>query len=533
MRELLPVEEIKKERAFVVGVLFKGQSRQWLNETLIEMRQLADTAGAVVIDTIVQERIAPDRATFIGKGLVATLAERVQKEKIDVVLFDDDLSPAQTRNLEKELKTKVVDRTGLILDIFALRAKTREAEIQVELAQLEYQLPRLTGRWKHLERQRGGIDMRGPGETQLETDKRLIRTRIAHLKKLLENIQQSRETQRSRRENLFKVAIVGYTNAGKSTVFRALTGGNPLIEDRLFATLDPLVRPLRLPHCTEPVLLSDTVGFIRKLPHSLVASFRSTLEETVYADLLLHIVDLSNPAFETQMKDVQTVLEEIGANHIPTLLVFNKLDKVNDGELLLRMKKTYPEAIFISAERGHRIWELKNRIAKERSTLWEGYEVVLSAEGSGKGLAAIYEYGEVIKQEVYDDGRIRVRYKVPIKYYRKLEEILFPLKWKSDLPKRKLNIQIPKPEERRFSKQKPSDRQKKSHRSLSSNSAVTNERSNPRTSQSNRSVQQNRVIHKDSSKTTTKSQKRTFRKTNSTSDSHQPSSSKHRKKGHR
>ncbi|MCX7836014.1 MAG: GTPase HflX [bacterium] len=441
MHELVYVEP-KKERAIIVGVLFKGVNKQWLNETLEEMRQLADTAGAIVVDTVVQERLSPDRTTFIGKGLVVELAERVQKEKIDVILFDDDLTPAQTRNLENVLQTKVVDRTGLILDIFAIRAKTREAEIQVELAQLEYQLPRLTGRWKHLERQRGGIDMRGPGETQLETDRRLVRERIAHLKKLLEHIQQSRQVQRSRRDQLFKVAIVGYTNAGKSTLFRALTGGNPFIENRLFATLDPLVRPMRLPHCTEPILLSDTVGFIRKLPHSLVASFHSTLEETTTADLLLHVVDLSNPAFETQMSDVLVVLKEIHADQIPTLLIFNKMDKVQDDQLIARVRKSYPDALFISAERGHRIWELKNRLAEIRSSLWEGYEIVLTAEGSGKGLAAIYEYGEVIHQETLDDGRMKIRYKVPMKNYRKLEEILYPLMWKQELPKRKLSTSI-------------------------------------------------------------------------------------------
>ncbi len=439
MNEPILVTDKAPERAFLIGVVKKGETRHQVGDTLSELALLADTAGAVVVDKIVQERAAPDSATFIGKGLAESLADRVRDEKIELVMFDDDLSPAQAKNLELLWENvRVIDRTGLILDIFAKRARTRESIVQVEVAQLEYLLPRLSGRWAHLERQRGGIGLRGPGETQLETDRRLIRERIAHLKRMLQFIEVQTQTKRRNRESSFRIALVGYTNAGKSTLLKALCGGDPFIENRLFATLDPLVRPLRLPNSTEPALLTDTVGFIRKLPHSLVASFHSTLSEASEADLLLHVADATHPNVENQMAEVAKVLEEIGADKVPQLVLFNKIDELDDTARLRELQRNNPEAVFISALRGHRLWELKNAIAERRALDWSGSEAMLSPEGAGEGLAAIYRMGEVITQEVKDDGTIKVKYRVPVRNQRTLEELLSPLLWKPEAKKRAL-----------------------------------------------------------------------------------------------
>jgi len=306
-----------------------------------------------------QARPKPDPATFIGRGKVQDIA--ASNGQFDLVIFDDDLSPAQANALERMIGKRVIDRSGLILDIFARRARTREARTQVELAQLQYLLPRLTGRWRHLERQAGGIGLRGPGETQLETDRRLVNTRIAKLKNELKRIERQRSTQRRRRRDLFKIAIVGYTNAGKSTLLNALTDAQVFVEDRLFATLDATVRSMK-GRDTEQILLIDTVGFIRKLPHHLVASFKSTLEETVIADLLLHIVDLSHPHYPDQMQQVARTLEEMGLKDRPLQVVFNKLDKVEYTAEIERAKAEHPDAEFISALRGIGIDTLKKRL---------------------------------------------------------------------------------------------------------------------------------------------------------------------------
>ncbi len=282
----------RAERALLVG--HAGRDGPDLPRSLDELRRLADTAGARVLGELVQRRGDVHPPTFLGKGKLAELKELAEDRAADLVVFNDDLTPSQVRNLEKELGTKVVDRSELILDIFARRARTRESRLQVELAQLQYQLPRLTGMWKHLERQAGGIGTRGPGETQLETDRRFVRERIARLKHALEGVERERETQRRRRRERFRAALVGYTNAGKSTLFNALTRAGVFVEDRLFATLDATTRQLVSP-TRELVLLTDTVGFIRKLPHHLVASFHSTLTEAVEADLLLHVVDAADP----------------------------------------------------------------------------------------------------------------------------------------------------------------------------------------------------------------------------------------------
>jgi GTP-binding protein HflX len=339
----------RSERALLVG--HAGRDGADLPRSLDELRRLADTAGARVLGELVQRRGAVHPPTFLGKGKLAELKELAEEREADLVVFNDDLTPSQVRNLEKELGAKVVDRSELILDIFARRARTRESRLQVELAQLQYQLPRLTGMWKHLERQAGGIGTRGPGETQLETDRRFVRERIARLKHALEGVERERETQRRRRRERFRAALVGYTNAGKSTLFNALTRAGVFVEDRLFATLDATTRQMVSP-ARELVLLTDTVGFIRKLPHHLVASFHSTLAEAVEADLLLHVVDAADPDLRRQMEAVEGVLEELLDEPRPTVLVFNKLDRVGDEDAVAGLAARFPDAFLVSARTG-------------------------------------------------------------------------------------------------------------------------------------------------------------------------------------
>jgi GTPase len=352
----------RDERAVLVG--HGGRNGATLERSLEELARLTDTAGARVLATVTQKRGTVHPATFIGKGKLEELRAQVEASDADMVIFDDDLSPAQMRNLEKALDCKVVDRSELILDIFARRARTRESRLQVELAQLEYTLPRLTGMWKHLERQAGGIGTRGPGETQLETDRRLVRERIARLKRELEAVERERETQRRRRRREFRAAIVGYTNAGKSTLFNALTRARVLVEDRLFATLDATTRQLVSP-TRQVVLITDTVGFIRKLPHHLVASFHSTLVEAIEADLLLHVVDTSDPHFRRQIAAVDEVLEEILETPRPQTLVFNKIDRIEDSTVVEGLRVEYPGAFAVSARTGEGLDALRDALWTE------------------------------------------------------------------------------------------------------------------------------------------------------------------------
>src|SRR6516165_7518072 len=301
------------------------------SHALDELRELAVSAGARIIDEVIQRRDRPDPATYIGKGKVEELREEVLVEGVDVVIFDDELSPSQSKNLEEALETKVVDRTGLILDIFARRARTKEGKLQVELAQLEYRLTRLAGHREYLSRLGGGIGTRGPGETKLETDRRQIRHRTATLRREIEQIRKHRQLhrERRRRDQLPLVSLVGYTNAGKSTLFRALSKENTLVSSRLFSTLDTLIRRIQLRQ-NLPILVSDTVGFIRKLPHQLVSAFKATLEEVVEADLILHVIDASDPDREEKREVVLKVLEEIGAENHRMLTVFNKIDLISE-----------------------------------------------------------------------------------------------------------------------------------------------------------------------------------------------------------
>jgi len=313
-----------KEKAILIGVITPQQNKNQAQEYLEELAFLAKTAGAIPLKKITQKLSVPNNKTFIGKGKIEEVKQLVKELGVELIIFDDDLSPVQLRNVERILECKILDRSNLILDIFASRARTANAKTQVELAQYQYLLPRLTKMWTHLERQKGGIGMRGPGETQIETDRRIIGQKIALLKKQLEKIDKQKMTQRKGRGNMIRLALVGYTNAGKSTLMNQLSKSEVFAEDKLFATLDITIRKVVIENI--PFLLADTVGFIRKLPHQLVDSFKSTLDEVRESDLLLHIVDISNPNFESQIEVVNQTLSEIGVSDKPMILVFNKTD---------------------------------------------------------------------------------------------------------------------------------------------------------------------------------------------------------------
>jgi len=316
--------EKKQEKAVLVAVILPGQKEDEVTEYLDELEFLADTAGATTVKRFLQKIDIPNSRSFIGKGKVMEIANYVEENEIDMVIFDDELTPTQLRNLEHELKRKVLDRTNLILDVFAQRAKTAYAKTQVELAQYQFLLPRLTRMWTHLERQRGGIGLRGPGETEIETDRRIIRDKISRLKEELSKIDRQMLTQRKNRGSMVRVALVGYTNVGKSTLMNLISKSDVFAENKLFATLDTTVRKVVIGNL--PFLLSDTVGFIRKLPHQLVESFKSTLDEVREADLLLHVVDISHQSFEDQINVVNQTLHELKTGEKPTIIVFNKID---------------------------------------------------------------------------------------------------------------------------------------------------------------------------------------------------------------
>lgn len=350
----------KPERAVLVGIITPNETEAKEREYLEELEFLVDTAGGITEKTFTQKMQRADRATFVGTGKLEEIAEYVKSEEIDIVVFDDELSPSQLRNIERELQVKILDRSNLILDIFASRAQTSQARTQVELAQLQYLLPRLTRMWTHLERQKGGIGMRGPGESQIETDRRIIQDKIALLKERLKIIDRQNETQRKNRGQLVRVALVGYTNVGKSTIMNMLSKSDVFAENKLFATLDTTVRKVVIENL--PFLLSDTVGFIRKLPHHLVECFKSTLDEVREADILIHVVDVSHPTFEDQIKTVNETLKDLGAVDKEVITVFNKIDAfkpepdTETGETLSLgefknswMGKNNSPAIFISA----------------------------------------------------------------------------------------------------------------------------------------------------------------------------------------
>jgi len=390
----------KKERAILVGVALNSRSE--LEEELEELAALADTAGAEVVGVLTQTRKEIDPAYFIGQGKAEELARMCAELGADLVIFNHDLTPAQARNLEKLLNTRVVDRTELILDIFAKRARTKQAMLQVELAQLQYQLPRLRRMWQHLSRLGGGIGTRGPGETQLEVDQRRAKKRIADLQRQLQEIQRQTSTRvQSRKEReLFTIALVGYTNVGKSTLMNALTKAGVFVEDRLFATLDATTRVLFLPD-GHKVLLTDTIGFIRNLPPHLIASFHATLEEVRTADLLLHVVDVSHPAMDEHIKVVEETLQEIGAGDKPTILVLNKADKLSpewDKEVLLRR---YPNSVLVSALTGEGLDILLSRIQDEFRRMRVVAVHARLALWAQSLIAFVYRNG-VVREIVYD-----------------------------------------------------------------------------------------------------------------------------------
>ena len=374
-----------------------GQTRWDVEDALNELEQLADTAGAHVTDRVIQnlDRINP--ATYIGRGKVSELKGLVKQRDADLVIFDDDLAPVQVRNLEKAFGCKLLDRSGLILDIFAGRAKTAVAKTQVELAQLEYMRTRLTRMWTHLSRQKGGIGTKGPGETQIETDRRLIDTRIATLRDRLEKIDRQRTTQRKGRDQFTRVSLVGYTNAGKSTLMNALADADVFAENRLFATLDATTRLVTLAPNKE-VLMSDTVGFIRKLPHNLIESFKSTLDEVRESDVLMHVVDVTHPRFEDHIRVANETLKELESVDKPTLMVFNKVDALEDHGLLSALRAEYPDAAFVSAMRSIALDDLRERLLAviERDFV-ERIAYVPMTEA--KAISHIHKVAEVLSEE--------------------------------------------------------------------------------------------------------------------------------------
>jgi len=422
LKALIETRNTRPERVFLVGVELKSRNHTDTRDSLAELGELAATAGGEVIGDGLQKTESLNPATFIGKGKAAEFADFCRRQDVDTVIFDDDLSPAQSRNLEKIFNCKVLDRTSLILDIFAQHARTREGKLQIELAQLQHLLPRLTKYWGHLSRQKGGIGMRGgEGETQLETDRRRVQDRIAKISRELELVRQQRGIQRTgrQRNNWPLASIVGYTNAGKSTLLNALTGADVLVKDILFATLDPTTRRLKLP-TNQNVLLTDTVGFIRKLPHGLVEAFKATLEEVVQADLLLHVVDISHSQAEEQIAAVNAVLAEIGAGGKPTLMVFNKMDRLNPGGIgadgaLSRLQERHQNAVTISALTGEGIASLLAEIGTQLRPKREFLELRVPHEQAAV-IARLHKVGQVISHS-YRGPAARFKVRIPPHYH--------------------------------------------------------------------------------------------------------------------
>jgi GTPase len=408
--------EHPRERAILVGAPPKWLPQALADEHIEELARLTDTAGAEVLGTVRQRLDSPHPKFYVGEGKAEELRDEIQAQGASLIVFDEELSPAQGKNLEELTGTRVMDRAELILDIFATRARTAEAKLQVELAQLQYLLPRLTRMWVHLSRVRGGIGMRGPGETQLETDRRMINHRIDRLKDDLERVARQRATQRRGREDVFKTALVGYTNAGKSSILRSLSGADVFVEDRLFATLDATTRVIDLDEGFSATL-TDTVGFIRKLPHHLVASFRATLEETTEADLLLHVVDMSHPSWEEQKEVVDEVLASLGVHERPTVLVFNKVDRLTHAEedaFRERARAMYDQpSVLVSSVVEGGLEPLRDLLRERVRERLAEVLIDLSAK-EGATLAEIYREGEVLDRQ--DEGatiHLRVRLPAP------------------------------------------------------------------------------------------------------------------------
>jgi GTP-binding protein HflX len=405
-----PAPGAEPERGLVLGVFPKGVESE---TELAELRELARTAGVSPVGEVVQRRVRPDPRTFVGKGKLAELKDSYSAVSAEVLLVDEELSPTQQRSLEDALKARVVDRTQLILDIFAQHARSAEGKLQVELAQLEYNLPRMRGMWQHLERLGGGVGTRGPGESQLESDRRLARTRVSLVKRRLDNLSGQRATRRKERRRTAAptIALAGYTNVGKSTLLNALTGASASVNDRLFETLDPTTRAFE--HQGKRYLVTDTVGFIRRLPTQLVEGFASTLEETLVADLILHVADASLPEkrLRETIEAVRSVLTEIGADDVPGELVLNKIDRL-DPLARRRLAHAFPRALTISAETGEGLDELKSRIAEIFSDRFEDVRLLVPYQ-DGRALAELYGLGAPIAERRDTPEGVRVRARLP------------------------------------------------------------------------------------------------------------------------
>ncbi|MDP6753672.1 MAG: GTPase HflX [Verrucomicrobiota bacterium] len=426
MKGLVDIINRETERVFIVGVQLKGHDAWRIDESLDELEELVGTAGGEVSGRGTQRLDRVNATTFIGPGKAREFAEQCKEAGVDTVVFDEELTPAQGRNLEKVFECKILDRTALILDIFSQRARTREGKLQVELAQLNHLLPRLTRFWTHLSRQKGGIGMRGgEGESQLEVDRRKVRERIDKIQRDLEMVMRHRTVQRTgRKRNQWPLgSLVGYTNAGKSTLFNAITGASTLSEDKLFATLDPTTRRLRLP-TNQNVLLSDTVGFIRKLPHDLVDAFKATLEEVIEADLLLHVVDISSPQAEEQIEAVNVVLNELGVADKPMLMVFNKIDRVTAPGLAKRFTGQYPNSIVVSAKTGEGFEAFMAELGKQLRPVRD--LLVLSVPHSqSEVIARVHEVGQVLERD-YNGTKAVLKVLVPPDQRAAFEPFIIP-----------------------------------------------------------------------------------------------------------
>lgn len=410
---MIEIATQRTARVFLVGVELKTRQTFDVQDSLDELAELATTAGAKVLGRGVQKLDAPSPATYIGKGKAAEFAAECARLDVDTVIFDDELTPAQARNLEKLFECKILDRTALILEIFAMRARTREGKLQVELAQLEHLLPRLTRYWGHLSRQAGGIGIRGgEGESQLESDRRRLQERIEKIQAEMESVCRQRNTRRASRQRSHwpLASIVGYTNAGKSTLLNTLTDAGVLAEDKLFATLDPTTRRLRLP-TNQNVLLSDTVGFIRKLPHKLVDAFKATLEEVVNADLLLHVVDASHRLAREQIQAVNVVLDEIGAATKPTLMVLNKIDRIEDRRVLAAFREEFPGAVAISAATGEGTPALLAELGLQLRPIRDFIELKIPHRDAAV-IARLHTVAQITSQQ-YHDGAARIQARIP------------------------------------------------------------------------------------------------------------------------
>ncbi len=428
----MKLKETRKQSERTVLVCYsnrRDKKNYHSEDSLDELKFLAETAGAEVVNTFFQENDLYDSRYMIGKGKAEEIAEYVEKNNIQLVIFENELVYTQLRNLENKIKCKIIDKSNLILDIFASNARSAQAKLQVELAQLEYTLPRLTRAWTHLSKQFGGIGTKGPGETQIETDRRLVNTRISVLKEKLKKVAEQRKTQSGERKNFFRISLVGYTNVGKSTLLNTLTNANVYVENKLFATLDTSTKVLELlvsedgtvTKFPKKILVSDTVGFIKNLPHNLIESFKSTLAEVIESDLLLHVIDVSNENFNEQMEVVKDTLREIGAENKNIINVFNKVDMIEDHDLILNLKSEFRESVFISAEKGLNINSLMEKIKSELNKENTERTIKLKPD-EHKKVSMIYKLAEVSKIKYLKSG-IKVTFRTNEKNYSKLKTL--------------------------------------------------------------------------------------------------------------